>query len=92
MKLGKVTSNDLRKRISLSVHQSTIQRLQHYQSFYKREQGDEIDMSLLVEEMCKAFMHEDRAFIKFIAAQEALNKASGDTSSSPTSQRNGVKT
>ena len=70
MKLGKVTSNDPVERQALGIHKSTVQQLQQYRAFYQNVHGDEISMSLLVEEICKRFMHEDKSFQKFVAAQE----------------------
>jgi hypothetical protein len=66
MKLGKVTKNDPMERLPLSVHSSVAKQLQSYRSFYKSETGEEISMSLLVEEMTKKFMSEDKAFQKYL--------------------------
>lgn len=65
MKLGKVTTNDPPKRLALSVRSSTVSDLERYQDFYKQETGEDIPMSLLVEEMTKRFMLDDKAFQRF---------------------------
>ena len=69
IKLGKVTKNDPLKRLALSVHSSTLADLEQYRAFYHQEFNEEISMSLLVEEMAKRFMREDKGFQKFLAAQ-----------------------
>lgn len=66
MKLGKVTKNDPMERVPLSMHSSVVKQLQDYRQFYKAVTGEEISMSLLVEEMTKKFMLEDKAFQKFL--------------------------
>lgn len=70
MKLGKVTKNDPMKRLALSVHDSFVKQLEDYRSFYQQETGDEIPMSLLVEEMGKKFLQEDKSFQKFMDAKK----------------------
>lgn len=71
IKLGKVTKNDPLKRLALSVHSSTLADLEQYRAFYHQEFNEEISMSLLVEEMTKKFMAEDKDFQKFLKAQNA---------------------
>ena len=71
MKLGKVTKNDPMERLPLSVHSSVVKQLQEYRSFYKAETGEEISMSLLIEEMGKKFMSEDKDFQKYLKGTKA---------------------
>jgi Uncharacterized conserved small protein len=71
MKLGKVTKNDPMKRVPLSMHESVNKQLELYRVFYKNNTNEEISMSLLVEEMTKKFMAEDKDFQKFLKAQNA---------------------
>lgn len=66
MKLGKVTKNDPMKRVPVSMHESVVKDLEAYRAFYKQETGEEISMSLLVEEMTKRFMLEDKSFQKYL--------------------------
>jgi hypothetical protein len=74
MKLKKVTTNDPSKRISVSLRQSVIESLGAYQVFYRRNTSDEISFSLLVEEMVRTFMKEDKEFAKFLAANPDAGK------------------
>lgn len=71
MKLGKVTKNDPMKRLALSVHESTVKDLEAYRAFYRQETRDEIPMNLLVEEMAKRFMAEDKAFQRFLKNRQS---------------------
>lgn len=71
MKLGKVTKNDPMKRVPLSMHESVNKQLELYRAFYKNNTNEEISMSLLVEEMTKKFMAEDKDFQKFLKGQNA---------------------
>lgn len=89
MKLGKVTSNDPVERQALGIHKSTVQQLQLYRAFYQSVHGDEISMSLLVEEICKRFMLDDKAFHKFIAAKEKEGPSAG--SGAPSGDKPGYK-
>ncbi len=89
MKLGKVTSNDPIERQALGFHKSTVQQLQHYRSYYQAVHGDDITMSLLVEEICKRFMREDRGFHKF--EEQNPDPAKSSENSAPTAGRTGTK-
>ncbi len=64
MKLPKVTKNDPVERLAVGIHKSVNDELKAYQSFYKSVHGEEIQMGMLVEEMLKRFMAEDRNFQK----------------------------
>ncbi len=93
MKLAKVTSNDPVKRQAVSMHQSVLQRLEHYRVHYHSVHGDEISLSLLVEEICKRFMHDDRDFQKFLAAEmkKAEAPAAAQLAGQSTTLRLGAK-
>jgi len=65
MKLQKVTKNDPIERLAVGIHQSVNNDLKKYQEFYKSVHGEEIPMGLMVEEMLKAFIAEDKNFQKF---------------------------
>lgn len=65
MKLPKVTKNDPIERLAVGIHQSTNNDLKLYQDFYKSIHGEEIPMNLMVEEMLKAFLADDKNFAKF---------------------------
>ena len=65
MKLQKVTKNDPIERLAVGIHQSVNSDLKKYQEFYKSEHGEEIPMGLMVEEMLKSFIADDKSFQKF---------------------------
>jgi hypothetical protein len=67
MKLPKVTKNDPIERLAVGIHQSTHNDLKLYQEFYKSTHGEEIPMNLMVEEMLKGFLADDKNFAKFKA-------------------------
>jgi hypothetical protein len=68
-KLGRVTTNDPREPLGLSIHASNIRLLKTYQGFYQHEYGDEISMSHLVEVILTRFMRADPAFQQFLKHQ-----------------------
>lgn len=70
MKLGKVTKKDPMERVPLSMHSSVVKELQEYRNFYKATTGEEISMSLLIEEMTKRFMREDKSFQQHLKSQK----------------------
>lgn len=65
MKLPKVTKNDPIERLAVGIHKSVNDDLKSYQAFYKSVHGEEIQMGMLVEEVLKRFMAEDKDFVKF---------------------------
>lgn len=65
MKLPKVTKNDPIERLAVGIHKSVNDDVKAYQDFYKSVHGDEIQLGMLVEEMLKRFMAEDKDFQKF---------------------------
>jgi len=65
MKLPKVTKNDPVTRLAVGIHESVNGDLKLYQDFYKSVTGEEIPMGMMVEEMLKRFLAEDKDFLKF---------------------------
>jgi hypothetical protein len=65
MKLNRVTSNDPVERIALSMHKSVADTLRQYQAYYQATYGDEIPLSMLVEEVVKSFTSADKDFAKY---------------------------
>lgn len=64
MKLKKVTKNDPKERLAVTVFRSTMQKLERYQQHYAETYGDEIELSQLVEEILRDFMETDKDFQK----------------------------
>lgn len=67
MKLKKVTSNDRVTRVTVGLHESVLNNMKAYQGFYQKKTGDEISFPLLVEEMLKGFIGEDKEFARYVA-------------------------
>jgi hypothetical protein len=65
MKLPKVTKTDPIERLAVGIHKSVHDDLKAYQDFYKSNTGEEIAMGMMVEEMLKRFLAEDKEFLKF---------------------------
>jgi hypothetical protein len=70
MKLPKVTKNDPVERLAVGIHKSVNDDLKAYQAFYKSVTAEEIQMGMMVEEMLKRFLAEDKDFQKFKASAE----------------------
>jgi len=54
----------------LGIHRSVADQLQQYRTFYKQETGDDISMSVMLEEIARKFMAEDKAFQRFVSASK----------------------
>lgn len=67
MKLLKVTKTDPIERLAVGIHKSVHDDLKTYQVFYKSNTQEEIPMGMMVEEMLKRFLAEDKDFQKFKA-------------------------
>jgi len=71
MKLKKVTKNDPKERLAVTVHRSTQQKLERYRQYYADTYGDEIELSHLVEEILRDFMEADKDFVKALTTKPA---------------------
>ena len=71
MKLQKLLKADPVERLSLSIHLSTLNQLTAYKEYYEATYGEQIPQARLVEEMLKAFMAQDKEFLKRLADKQA---------------------
>jgi hypothetical protein len=68
MKLVKVSKADPIERIAVGIHKSVNDDLKSYQEFYKWNTHEDIALGVMLEEMLKRFLAEDKDFAKFKAA------------------------
>lgn len=81
MKLPRVTEVDPVVRRTVGLHQSVFEKLELYQKMYKNHYGDEISLSLVLEEMAKSFMETDRDFAKYCKDNENASPSTPKVSS-----------
>jgi len=65
--LGKVTDLDPIKTESLRMRTSILNRLEVFRSYYNLVHKEPIDKSHLINELVKAFIDQDKEFLKFEA-------------------------
>lgn len=82
MKLKKVTKNDPKERLAVTVFRSTMQKLEAYRQHYVDTYGDEIEQSQLVEEMLRDFMEGDKDFQKALTTRPARSSSDSASKSS----------
>lgn len=70
MKLPKLTSNEGAERLSIRVRESTMKNLRLYQRCYSQQYKSEISLPVLIEEMLKGFMRDDKDFAKYVQGIE----------------------
>lgn len=73
--LGPIHDEDKLVRRPLSLHESTLERIENYMNFYEEVYGARPKFNLLVEEMVKAFISNDRGFQKFERDAEKSTQA-----------------
>lgn len=73
MKLPKLTQNEDAERLSIRVRESTMKNLRLYQKCYSDQYDVAITIPVLVEEMLKVFMRDDKDFAKYVQSLEALD-------------------
>ena len=69
--LGKVTDLDPIKAEPVKMRTSVITRLETYRTFYESVHKEPIDKSHLINELLKAFLEQDKDFLKFEASHKA---------------------
>lgn len=70
MKLDKVTSNDKVQRTTISLHTSTVDLIESFKRYYKSIYNEDIQLSLLLEEVFKEFVSKDKGFKKFMESEK----------------------
>ncbi len=65
--LGKVTDLDPIKTEPLKMRTSILNRLEVFRAYYTVMHKEPIDKSHLINELVKAFMDQDKEFLKFEA-------------------------
>ena len=71
--LGKVTDLDPVKTESLKMRTSILNRLEIFKVYYESVHKEPIDKSHLINELVKAFMEQDRDFLKFEANHKPVS-------------------
>lgn len=67
MKLKRVVTNEKTERITVNMRVSVAAQLKLYREEYQKAYGVEISMGLMVEEIVRDYMLEDKDFQKFLA-------------------------
>ena len=69
--LGKVTDLDPIKAEPVKMRTSVLTRLETYRTFYESVHKEPIDKSHLINELLKAFLEQDKDFLKFEVSHKA---------------------
>lgn len=68
--LGKVTDLDPIKTEPIKMRTSVLNRLESYRVYYESVHKEPIDKAHLINELLKAFLEQDKEFIKFESSQK----------------------
>lgn len=79
MKLSRIPGSEAAVKQSFAFKASTVARLQQYQACYNAEEGVNVAMKDMVEQMLNQFMDGDKDFQRFV------RKTTGATKNDPNS-------